>query len=278
MDQEIQELLQQIALENFFIKSSKGNYLAVTKNGDRWIAQGKEVKRQQDIEYLNKQYEDNLKDLTKTYNNLMDELQYGVWDSGNLTIGQNKILDYLLEKGIVVRTPGIPGEHDTVNGTAKWIYSLNEDSEDDAQHHRITNRKKSDAAKLAWKRHHQSYMAGTRKRERDMENKTFYSLAKELDSKVESVNEESIVRDNVFEKQLDLSFDTISGGISMGVKNGTISFSCTLEETGSGSYALEQGDEEALYKRIAPELQNICKMVDDEMRKLLAQNGLKSTK
>ena len=86
MDKEIQELLQQIALENFFVKSSKGNYLAVTKNGDRWIAQGKEVKRQQDIEYLNKQYEDNLKDLTKTYNNLMDELQYGLWDSGNLSI------------------------------------------------------------------------------------------------------------------------------------------------------------------------------------------------
>ena len=57
MDKEIQELLEQIALEGFFVKSSKGNYLAVTKQGDKWIAQGKEVTRESDIEYLNKQYE-----------------------------------------------------------------------------------------------------------------------------------------------------------------------------------------------------------------------------
>ena len=152
--------------------------------------------------------------------------------------------------------------------------------EDDAQRHRLRNREKSDAAKLAWKRHHQSYMSGTRKRGRNMENKTLYSLAQELNSKTqdESLNEESIIRNNVFDKQLDLSFDTISGGISMGIKEGTISFSCSLEETGSGSYALEAGDEENLYKQIVPELQNICKMVDDEMRNLIARFGLKSTK
>lgn len=151
-------------------------------------------------------------------------------------------------------------------------------SDEEARQHRLRNREKSDAAKLAWKRHHQSYMTGTRKRERNMENKTFYSLAKELDSKVESCNEEAIVRDNVFDKQLDLSFDTISGGISLGIKEGTVSFSCSLEETGSGSYALEQGDEENLYKQIRDDLQNICKMVDDEMRQIIAKYGLKSTK
>jgi len=153
--------------------------------------------------------------------------------------------------------------------------------EDDAQRHRLRNKDKSDAAKLAWKRHHQSYMTGTRKRERNMENKTFYSIAREIDSKLtkdEGLNEESIVRDNVFDKQLDLSFDTISGGLSFGIKEGTISFSCSLEETGSGSYALEQGDEESLYKSIKEDLQNICKMVDDEMRQLIAKYGLKSTK
>ena len=148
-------------------------------------------------------------------------------------------------------------------------------SDEEARKHRLRNREKSDASKLAWKRHHSSYMTGTRKRQRNMENKTFYSLAKELDSKV---NEEAIVRDNVFDKQLDLSFDTISGGISMGIKEGTISFSCSLEETGSGSYALEQGDEEDLYKQIKTDLQNICKMVDDEMRQLISRYGLKSTK
>ena len=145
------------------------------------------------------------------------------------------------------------------------------DQDREAQRHRLTNRKKSDAAKLAWKRNHSSYMKGVRKRERDMENKTFYSLAKELD-------EATKVRDNVFKKELDISFDTISGGISLGINNGTISFSCSLNETGSGSFALEAGHEEALYKSISEDLFNICKMVDDEMKQLIAKYGLKSTK
>lgn len=144
-------------------------------------------------------------------------------------------------------------------------------SDEQARKHRLTNRKKSDVAKLAWKRNHYSYMRGVRKRERDMENKTFYSLAKELD-------EATKVRDNVFKKELDISFDTISGGISLGINNGTISFSCSLNETGSGSFALEAGHEEALYKSISEDLFNICKMVDDEMKQLIAKYGLKSTK
>lgn len=147
--------------------------------------------------------------------------------------------------------------------------------EDNEQKHRLHNREKSDAAKLAWKRHHSSYMSGTRKRERNMENRTFYNIAKDLDEKI---NECKIVRDNVFEKQFDLSFDTISGGISLGIKDGTVSFSCSLEETGSGSYKLQNGEEEALYNDLKESLQQICQMVDDEMKQLIARHGLKSTK
>lgn len=147
--------------------------------------------------------------------------------------------------------------------------------EDKEQKHRLHNREKSDAAKLAWKRHHSSYMSGTRKRERNMENRTFYNIAKDLDEKI---NECKIVRDNVFEKQFDLSFDTISGGISSGIKDGTVSFSCSLEETGSGSYKLQNGEEEALYNDLKESLQQICQMVDDEMKQLIARHGLKSTK
>ena len=149
------------------------------------------------------------------------------------------------------------------------------ETEEDERKHRLHNKEKSDAAKIAWKRHHSSYMRGTRKRQRNMENRTFYNIAKEMDEKL---NETKIVRDNVFDKQLDLSFDTISGGISLGIKNGTVSFSCSLEETGSGSYKLEQGDEEALYNDLKEELQRICQMVDDNMKQILAQHGLKSTK
>lgn len=153
------------------------------------------------------------------------------------------------------------------------------DNEREAQHHRLTNREKSDAAKLAWKRNHANYMKGTRKRTRDMENKTFLSVARELEAKTEGlINEESVMKDNVFDKEAKFSFDTISGGISMGIKNGRVSFSTSLEEVGSGSYALEQGGEEELFKSLSTDLQNICKMVDDHMKQLLAQYGLKSTK
>jgi len=148
------------------------------------------------------------------------------------------------------------------------------DKDREEQQHRLHNRERSDAAKLAWKRHHSSYMSGTRKRERNMENKTFYSIAKEMDQVLES----SIVRDNVFDKQLDLSFDTIAGGISFGIKDEKISFSCSSEETGSGSYALTNGNPESLYDDIKDQLKQICQHFDDEMKQLLAQHGLKSTK
>lgn len=148
------------------------------------------------------------------------------------------------------------------------------DKDREEQQHRLRNREKSDAAKLAWKRHHASYMQGTRKRERDMENKTFYSLAQDLNK----LSEESIIRNNEFTQQADFSFDTIAGGISCGINNDKISFSCSLDETGSGSYSLQNGNISDIYKSITEDLQNICKMVDDEMRQVLAKYGLKSTK
>ena len=134
MEKEIQELINKLALESFFVKSSKGNYLAVNKRDGKWIAQGKEVTRKDDIEYLDKKYEESVKDLTKEYNAIMYGLEDGIWDSGNLSIPEQKILDVLLEKGICKRTPGIPGEHDTANGVAKWIYTLNSINEQKAYH------------------------------------------------------------------------------------------------------------------------------------------------
>lgn len=265
-----QELIDKLSQKPFYVKSSKGNLLACVKKDGHWFAQGKQVRRQKDIDYLEKEYEKNKEDIEKQYDKIIDDLNsFEIWDSGNLSVIQQEILDYLLETGEVKRTSGIPGQHDTFNGTAKWIYTLNE-TEEDERKHRLHNKEKSDAAKIAWKRHHSSYMRGVRKKER----MNFYDLAKEM----EKVNESKIVRDNVFDKQLDISFDTISGGISFGIKDGTVSFSCSLEETGSGSYALEQGDETALYNDIKEDLKQICQMVDDEMRQILAKHGLKSTK
>ena len=118
----------------FYIKSSKGNLLAVTKKEGKWIVQGNEVTRPSDIEYIEKQYEKNKKEIEQEYTAIMHGLEDGIWDSGNLSIPEQKILDVLLEKGICKRTPGIPGEHDTANGVAKWIYTLNSINEQKAYH------------------------------------------------------------------------------------------------------------------------------------------------
>ena len=154
-------------------------------------------------------------------------------------------------------------------------------SEEEARKHRLTNKKKSKAAELAWKRNHQSYMTGTRKRERNMENKTLYSLAQDLDTRVskdENLNEESIVKENPFDQESKFSFNTIAGSICMLINDGKVSFSCGLDETGSGSYGLENGNVEQFYKDLSQDLQMICDMVDKEMQQVLAKYGLKSTK
>lgn len=286
MDKEIQELLEQIALEGFFVKSSKGNYLTVTKQGDKWIAQGKEVTRESDIEYLNKQYENTIKDLTKTYNNIMEELEYGLWDSGNLSISQQKILDYLLEKGICVRTPGVPGEHDTANGVAKWIYSLNiNESEEEQLHNRLTNNKRSKATEKAWKKYHGSYMRGARKRSRNMENKTFYGMAKDLEAKLENkIDEAQITGEGPNGTDINIRFENITGGLSLSMNKNTgyISISVSLGELGNGNYRVANStspeDAAEVCKNIKDELLSLCSNFDDEIKQLITRYGLKSTK
>lgn len=289
MDKGIQELLDKLAMENFFVKSSKGNYLTATKQGNKWIVQGREITREADIEYLNNQLEKNRKDILKTYNNIMDELEYGLWDSGNLSISQQKILDYLLEKGICIRTPGVPGEHDTANGTARWIYSLNINEEiernDSLERDPLLDRKKSQQGKIAWKRHHASYMRGTRERERNMENKTFYGMAKDLEAKLESnVNEAQMTQDNVFDSKLEIVFENITGGIGLSVddKTGSISISVVLKEIGSGNYKLANAnsteDIKNVYTNIKQDLLNLCQNFDNEVKQVITRYGLKSTK
>ena len=60
---EKEELISELSIP-FYIKSSKGNILAVTKKDGKWIAQGNEITRSSDIEYIEQQYEKNRKDYT----------------------------------------------------------------------------------------------------------------------------------------------------------------------------------------------------------------------
>ena len=275
----MEELINKLS-NNFYVKSSKGNLLFVQKDGDNFIVQGRKIRRPQDIEYLNKEYEQNKKDIEKQIKDTLEELEYGLWDSGQLSIKQQEILDYLLKEGKIKREPGIPGVHDTFNGVAKYIYTLNE-TEEDERKHRLHNKEKSDAAKIAWKRHHSSYMRGTRKRQRNMENRTFYGIAKELESKL---TEAEISKDNVFEQNVVITFNNISGGISVGInkENQTVSISCTLPEHGSGAYKLLNVQDETalqnLYTNLKEDLLNLCNTFDQEIQQIISKNGLKSTK
>ena len=280
MDKE--QIISELLKEPFYVKTSKGNFLACNKIDGKWIAQGNEVKRPQDIEYLEKEYEKNKKDMVKTLNNTMDELEYGLWDSGNLSISQQKILDLLMEQGVAKRTPGVPGEHDTANGTARWIYTLNinEDIDREQLHNRLNNKDKSKQTELAWKRHHASYMRGTRERERNTMNKTFYGVAKELE---EMMSEAAMTQDNRVDNELDITFNNISGGIGVNIddKTGNVSLSVQLKETGAGNYRTDATDPatlDTLYKNLKDDLLNLARNFDEEVAQMITRYGLKSTK
>lgn len=154
------------------------------------------------------------------------------------------------------------------------------DQDRQAQHHRLTNRKKSDAAKKAWKKHHYSYAKANRRKEREMDN-TFF---KQFDETIrKALYEAEATRDNVFEKECTISFDNMSGGISMSIsKEGNVSLTSSLDETGAGSYkTLNVANDQALqtlYNNIKADLLELCKNFDTELAQIIAKHGLKSTK
>lgn len=148
--------------------------------------------------------------------------------------------------------------------------------EREEQRHRLYNRERSDATKIAWKKYRVNYNRGIKKREREEMRKSFYDICREMD-------EANITRDNVFESNLDISLETIAGGISLAInkENGNISISTTLEQTGSGQYKPTNYDENTLkqiYNDIKADLLDLCQSFDDEINQIIAKYGLKSTK
>jgi hypothetical protein len=154
------------------------------------------------------------------------------------------------------------------------------DQDREAQQHRLQNKKKSNASKLAWKRNHGHYMTGVRKRERNEMNRSFYDVCKDME---EHLTEAEVTRDNVFESKLNISLDSIAGGISLSInkENGNVSISTSLEQTGSGMYRLTDYDDatlKTLFSSIKNDLLELCKNFDNEINQIIAKNGLKSTK
>lgn len=151
--------------------------------------------------------------------------------------------------------------------------------EERTEENRFIDRNKSQGGKKAWKRHHASFMQGVRERERNMENKTFYGVTKELE---EVLDEAKIVQQGDISKEFQTTFEFIAGGVAakLDKATGKISISVALGETGSGAYALQQPNNEQLqqiFTGLREDLQNICNRFDEEVQQVIAKYGLKST-
>ena len=123
------------------------------------------------------------------------------------------------------------------------LHNASETLEDrESQTSRLRNRKKSNAAKQAWRKHHYNYMRGNRKKSRDNMN-SFLAIAKELHEKTRII-EAKMDRDNVFDYKCNISFEKLIGGLSFSInkETGNVSFSTYLSENaGVGNYKLENG-------------------------------------
>lgn len=163
------------------------------------------------------------------------------------------------------------------------INSIIETTDREAQSNRIRNRKKSNATKQAWKKHHYNYMKGNRKKSRDNMN-SFLAIAKELDENLKII-EAKMERDNTFDYKAEISFENLMGGLSFSINkdNGNVSFSTYLSENvGKGNYKLENGSNtnnelNALYASLKDELLTLSNIVDESLKQILAKYGLKET-
>lgn len=156
------------------------------------------------------------------------------------------------------------------------------DKDREEQTHRLRNRKKSNSAKQAWKKHHYNYMRGNRKKSRDNMN-SFYNIAREIEENVKII-ESKIEKDNVFDLSSSITFDNIAGGLSFSIdKNtGMVSFATYLSEQGKGNYKVENGSTSenelrVLYDGLKDDLNTLCNSIDNNIQQILAKYGLKST-
>lgn len=159
------------------------------------------------------------------------------------------------------------------------------DSERETLHNRLTNKHRSHASELAWKRHHGKYMQGMRKRQRD-NLRSIYDLDKDESMDIEELNrqfrEATIEKDNVFEKTEVISFENLAGGITLSVGDDNIvNLTTSLEKSGCGSYKssveLDDAGLQSLYSEFKDELKMVCDNLDKEIQQLLAKHGLKPT-
>ena len=111
-------------------------------------------------------------------------------------------------------------------------------------------------------------------------NKTFYGVAKEIEG---VLSEAAMTQDNEIDKQLDITFEHLSGGVGLTIddQNNDVSISVQLKETGAGNYKAIVGDPQELnnlFQNLKTDILSLCRNFDDEIAQLVNRYGLKSTK
>ena len=155
------------------------------------------------------------------------------------------------------------------------------DTEREPQHRRLTEPHRSKAAKLAWKRHHSSYMRANRKKERDNMNKSFYSISKELEESIKQLEEAKVEKEDIFDFNCQIVLSNMSGGISFAInkETGEVSLSTALLEDGRGNYRIQNfkdaGSLEGLYEELKDDIEQLANTIDQSLTQIIAKHGLR---
>ena len=153
---------------------------------------------------------------------------------------------------------------------------------------RLVDPKRSQKAKLGWKKNRTHYRQGINKRGRKMDRDIYNSRnVKDIIADLEeALNEAEIERNNPFELENDLRFENLPGGIKTTVDRENNSVSLTLfldEDGGQGNYKLinEIEDKELGYDNLQQNIRDDLKVAmdsfDQSIQQIIQKYGLNST-
>ena len=142
---------------------------------------------------------------------------------------------------------------------------------------RLVNQKRSQASKIAWKKHHNSYRRGINKRSRNMERGLYdtRSIKDIVGELKECLNEAEVERNNQFEFETDIRFASLPGGVKTSINKDDSSIGLTLfldENGGQGRYQMKNEIQDELgYENLQENLMTDLKTAMDSFDQAIAQ-------
>ena len=142
---------------------------------------------------------------------------------------------------------------------------------------RLVNQRRSQASKLAWKKHHNSYRRGINKRSRNMDRgiydtKNIKAIIADLK---EALQEAKIERNNQFELQTDIRFAALPGGVKTSInrEDNTVGLTLFLDELGGqGAYKLKNEiNDDIGFENLNQNIMNDLKLAMDSFDQAIAE-------